>query len=64
MTSQALPSRTDRLWQAGAGLGYRPSPTLRLGLDAVYLQRVAGSTALQNYEGLRVGASFSYGLNR
>ncbi|MFN7983307.1 MAG: outer membrane beta-barrel protein [Vicinamibacterales bacterium] len=64
VTSQALPSRTDRLWQAGAGLGYRPSPTLRLGLDAVYLQRVAGSTALQNYEGLRVGASFSYGLNR
>ncbi len=64
VTSQVLPSRTDRLWQAGAGLGYRPSPTLRLGLDAVYLQRVAGSTALQSYEGLRVGVSFSYGLNR
>ena len=64
VTSQVLPSRTDRLWQLGAGIGYRPSQTLRLGLDAIYLQRVAGSTALQNYEGLRVGASFSYGLNR
>jgi len=64
VTTLALPSRTDRLWQVGTGLGYRPSPTLRLGLDAIYLRRVAGSTELQNYEGLRVGASFSYGLNR
>lgn len=64
LSSQSLPDRTDRRWQAGGGIGYRPSETLRIGLDALYLSRAAGSTAQTNFEGLRIGASFSYGLSR
>ena len=64
LTSEALPPRTDRLWEAGGGIGYRPSAAVRVGLDATYLKRVAGSSVLRNYDGLRVGASFSYGLSR
>lgn len=59
-----LPKRVDRLWQGGAGIGFRVSPALRVGLDANYYQRNAPAIALRDYEGLRVGASFSYGLNQ
>jgi hypothetical protein len=62
LVASALPERTDHSWQLGAGLGYRPTETLRIGLDAIYLQRETASRALRNYEGFRVGASFSYGL--
>jgi len=64
LTSEVLPDRTDRSWQLGAGIGYRPAETLRIGLDVVYSRREVASVALRNYEGLRVGASFSYGLNQ
>ena len=64
VSSATLPARTDRSWQAGGGIGYRPAETLRLGLDAVYSRRDSGSLVVRNYDGLRVGASFSYGLGR
>ena len=64
VSSAALAARTDRSWQAGAGIGYRPAETLRLGLDAIYSRRDSGSLVVRDYDGLRVGASFSYGLDR
>lgn len=64
LTTAPLPDRIDRLWQAGAGIGFRFAESLRVGLDANYYQRDAADPALRNYEGLRVGASFSYGLNQ
>ena len=64
LASATLPARTDRSWQAGAGIGYRPAETLRLGLDAIYSRRDSGTFVVRNYDGLRVGASFSYGLGR
>ena len=45
----------------GLGVGYRLGETLRLGLDAIYSMRRSIETARQ-YDGLRVGASVSYGL--
>jgi hypothetical protein len=64
VSSATLPPRTDRSWQGGGGIGYRPAETLRLGLDAIYSRRDSGSLVVRNYDGLRVGASFSYGLGR
>ena len=64
IASETVSARTDRSWQLGSGIGYRPAETLRVGLDAVYSRRTSGSLLLRNYDGLRVGASFSYGLGR
>ena len=64
LTASPLPDRVDHLWQTGAGIGFRFAESVRLGLDASYYQRDAADIAVRNYEGLRVGASFSYGLNQ
>ena len=57
------PERIDHSWMAGAGVGYRVGETLRLGFDANYYRRTVDRTdRVRNYEGLRVGASISYGL--
>ncbi len=64
ITSDTASGRTDRSWQAGAGIGYWPAATFRLGLDALYSKRESGFRVFRNYDGLRVGASFSYGLSR
>ena len=64
ITSDTASGRTDRSWQAGTGIGYWPAEMLRLGLDALYSRRDSGSLVFRNYDGLRVGASFSYGLSR
>ena len=45
----------------GLGVGYRLGETLRLGIDAIYSMRRSIETARQ-YDGLRVGASVSYGI--
>jgi len=57
-----LGERTDHSWQLGAGVGYRVGELLRLGVDANYYKRDAPEAEFRNYGGLRVGASFSYGL--
>lgn len=62
VATSTLPERTDHSWQAGGGLGYRFGETLRLGLDANYYRREVNDIDARNYEGLRVGASVSYGL--
>ena len=54
--------RTDTIRQYGAGVGYRLGQTLRLGFDAVRYRRQSSEFALREYEGLRFGASISYGL--
>jgi hypothetical protein len=57
-----LGERTDHSWQLGTGVAYRIGETLRIGLDANYYRRNAPEAEYRNFEGLRVGASFSYGL--
>jgi hypothetical protein len=54
--------RTDTIRQYGAGVGYRVGETLRLGFDAVRYRRYSSELALREYDGLRFGASISYGL--
>ncbi len=53
---------TDRNRQVGGGLGYMVGRTLRVGLDANYYRRRTVVNEQRNYEGLRVGASVTYGL--
>lgn len=62
VTAVDLPERTDRSWMAGGGIGYRVGETLRLGFDANYYRRTVDLNDTRNYEGLRLGASISYGL--
>lgn len=63
-TATNLAPRTDRSWLAGGGFGYRLAETLRFGIDANYYRRNTVSLAFGNFEGLRVGATFSYGLTQ
>lgn len=46
----------------GAGIGYRFGESIRLGIDANYYKRDSDALGIRNYEGLRAGASVSYGL--
>lgn len=62
LTEIALAERHDRSWMGGAGVGYRFGETLRLGFDANYYRRTVDLDETRNYEGLRLGASISYGL--
>ena len=55
-------TRTDTIQQYGAGVGYRLGQTFRLGFDAVRYRRQSSELTLRQYDGLRFGASISYGL--
>jgi hypothetical protein len=57
----AAAPRTDVGRGFGLGTGYRLGETLRLGIEGFYSMRRSVETARQ-YDGLRVGASVSYGL--
>jgi hypothetical protein len=57
-----LEKRVDRSWILGGGFGYHLGESLRLGLDANYYRRESQALVFRNFEGLRVGASISYGL--
>jgi Putative beta-barrel porin 2 len=46
----------------GVGIGYRVGEILRIGVDANYYQRISEALTQHDYEGFRVGASFTYGL--
>jgi hypothetical protein len=61
-TSADQANRADYSWQYGGGIGYRVGEYFRLGLDALYLRRESALFDFRNYEGLRVGASITYGL--
>jgi hypothetical protein len=53
--------RVDRGRQFGGGIGYRVGRTLRVGFDVNYYRRRSAAIAANNYEGLRLGASVTYG---
>ena len=55
--------RTETGRGYGLGVGYRLGETFRLGVDAIYSMRRSVEAARQ-YDGLRVGASVSYGLTQ
>ena len=63
-TSSTLASdpQQDTIFQYGGGIGYRLSNTFRLGVDSIYFLRRSSNVALRDFEGLRIGASVSYGL--
>lgn len=58
------PARTDRGSRLGTGLGYTFGQSLRLGLNVDYYKRSSSTTFTSDYDGLRVGASFTYGLQQ
>jgi len=53
--------RVDHGTLLGGGVGYRVGKSVRVGVDANYYRRDSSSQILRDYEGLRVGASVSYG---
>jgi hypothetical protein len=61
--SAAAPPRTDTGTQYGVGIGYRLGESFRLGVDANYFVR-RSVESFRQYDGLRVGASMSYGLSQ
>jgi hypothetical protein len=52
----------DHLSQYGGGTGYHVGRVMRVGFDVNYVQRHSDLDPLRHYEGLRAGASLSYGL--
>jgi hypothetical protein len=60
--SAATGGRTDRGDVFGAGIGYRLGETIRIGLDANHYRRRSEAFTERDYQGLRFGASVSYGL--
>jgi Putative beta-barrel porin 2 len=58
-----VPARTDTGSRIGGGVGYSFGEALRLGVDIDYYQR-SSRRFLRDYDGLRVGGSFTYGLQR
>lgn len=57
------PARTDTGSRIGGGMGYSFGQSLRVGVDVDYYQR-ASTSFIRDYDGLRVGGSFTYGLQR
>jgi hypothetical protein len=57
-----LPDSTDRVRSFGGGPGYRIGRTLRIGFDINYYQRLSQVSDSRTYQGLRAGASITYGL--
>jgi len=53
-------SRVDRVFTRGFGFGRRLGTDIRIGFDIDYVRR-RSTIALNEYEGYRVGGSFSYG---
>ena len=54
--------RRDHGNEWGVGLGYRVGHTLRIGFDVNHYRRSAPDAPGHDYDGLRAGASLSYGL--
>jgi hypothetical protein len=56
--------RLDRSYGVGGGVGYELSDDLRVGVNAIYYGRTSNTVSSNAYNGLRVGASISYGLSK
>jgi len=54
--------QVDTINQYGGGVGYRLGRMFRFGVDSIYFRRRSSNVALRDFEGLRVGASITYGL--
>lgn len=61
--TRPLPPRTDKGTRIGTGIGYTFGQSLRVGVDVDYVMR-SSTRSLSDYDGLRVGGSFTYGLQR
>ena len=58
-----VPSHADHGYRVGGGVGYMLGTSVRVGVDLAYYKRNS-PIALRDYDGLRVGGSFTYGLTR
>jgi hypothetical protein len=58
-----VPSHADHSYRMGGGVGYLLGSSVRVGVDVAYYQRNS-PLAAREYDGLRVGGSFTYGLTR
>jgi putative beta-barrel porin BBP2 len=58
-----VPSHADHSYRVGGGVGYLLGSSVRVGVDVAYYQRNS-PLAAREYDGLRVGGSFTYGLTR
>ena len=58
-----VPSHADHGYRVGGGVGYMLGTSVRVGVDLAYYQRNS-PIALRDYNGLRMGGSFTYGLTR
>jgi hypothetical protein len=57
------PSHSDHGYRLGGGVGYLLGNSVRVGVDVAYYKRNS-PLALREYDGVRVGGSFTYGLTR
>jgi len=57
------PPHSDHSYRIGGGVGYLLGNNVRIGVDVAYYNRNS-PLALREYDGLRVGGSFTYGLTR
>jgi hypothetical protein len=62
-SSVSFPQRVDHGTVYGAGARYRLGETAHIGVDANYYRRDSRNT-FRNYDGLRIGASVSYGTSQ
>lgn len=55
--------RVDQSYGVGGGIGYELSDDVRVGVNIIYFGRTSNTVNFSEYNGLRVGAAFSYGLS-
>jgi len=58
----AADDRTDRSYRVGGGTGYHLGEDARVGFSVEYYHRSSNTIDLRQYNGLRMGASLTYGL--
>ena len=58
----AADDRTDRSYRVGGGTGYHLGEDARVGFSVEYYHRSSNTVDLRQYNGLRMGASLTYGL--
>lgn len=61
-SSMTTDARTDSSYRVGGGTGYHLGENVRVGVNVDYYHRSSNTFDLRQYNGLRVGGSFTYGL--
>ena len=54
--------RMDSSYRIGGGTGYYLGENVRVGVSVDYYHRSSNTVDLRQYNGLRMGGSFTYGL--